>query len=103
MPEPVWTARASADLQEAYEWLEDQTEESGDKLLEELDHALGLLLSFPEMGTWFQKPARRFIITRNYGVIYVHEPRGLVLLRFVDLRRDMTAVRAEIRKWYESQ
>lgn len=101
MVEAVWTARASMGLQEVYEWLEDRREGSGDRLLEEVDEAIGLLRSFPEMGSIFEYPVRRWMVSKNHAVIYAHEPRGLVLLYFVDLRRDMMPVREEIRRWYE--
>ena len=99
MKEIVWTAGAGRELQEIYEQAEDFQETRGGQLINEVQRMLALLSAQPEMGTSFEKPTRKLLIARRYGVIYSVESRGVVILAFVDMRRDLEPLRNRIRGW----
>ena len=96
----IWTAGAGRELQEVYEQLEDTRENSGVWLIEEVQRTLALLSAQPLMGSYFEKPTRRLLIDHHYGIIYSPEARGVVVLAFVDLRRDLQPLRKRIREWF---
>lgn len=96
----IWTAGAGRELQEVYEQLEDICENSGANLIEEVQRMLTLLSSQPHMGSYFEKPTRKLLIAHRYGIIYSPEIRGVVVLAFVDLRRDLHPLRKRIRDWF---
>lgn len=100
MKEIVWTAGAGRELQEVYEQLEDARDESGAALLNEVQRILSLVSSQPFIGTCFEKPTRKLLVARRYGIIYSPEERGIVVLAFVDLRRDLQPLRKRIRDWF---
>ncbi len=52
------------------------------------------------MGSYFEKPTRKLLIAHRYGIIYSPEIRGVVVLAFVDLRRDLHPLRKRIRDWF---
>jgi hypothetical protein len=52
------------------------------------------------MGGYFEKPTRKLLIGRRFGIIYSPENRGVVLLAFVDLRRDLQPLRKRMRDWF---
>lgn len=96
----IWTAGAGRELQEIYEQLEEAHENSGAGLIEEVQRTLELLSAQPHMGSYFEKPTRKLLIAHRYGLIYSPETRGVVVLSFVDLRRDLQALRKRIRDWF---
>jgi len=100
MKEIIWTAGAGRELQEFYEQLEDARDESGTALLEDVQRLLSLASSKPFMGTYFEKPTRKLLVARRYGIIHSPEDRGIVVLSFVDLRRDLQPLRRRIRDWF---
>lgn len=100
MKEIIWTAGAGRELQEVYEHLEDARENSGVSLIEEVQRMLVLLSEQPHMGSYFEKPTRKLLIAHRYGIIYSPESRGVVILAFVDLRRDLQPLRNRIREWF---
>lgn len=100
MTEVVWTAGAGRELQEIYEQLEDFLEGEGARLLGEVERQLALLATQPLIGGYFEKPSRKLLIGRHHGVIYSSENRRVVLLAFVDMRRDLQPLRKRIRDWF---
>lgn len=66
----IWTAGAGRELQEVYEQLEDTHENSGVRLIEEVQRMLELLSAQPQMGSYFEKPTRKLLIARRYSIIY---------------------------------
>ncbi len=100
MTEIIWTAGAGRELQEDYEQLEDYHEGDGAALLEDVELNLALLAAQPLMGSHFEKPTRKLLVGRRYGIIYSPENRGVVLLAFVDLRRDLQPLRKRMRDWF---
>lgn len=101
--EIIWTAGAARELQEVYEHLEDRNEGGGARLLDEVGRHSTLLATQPFMGTYFEKPTRKLLIGRHYGVIYSPESRGLVILAIADLRRDLQPLRKRLRDWFGEQ
>jgi hypothetical protein len=96
----IWTSGAGRELQEVYEQLEDAHEDSGAAILDDVQRILSLASSQPYMGTYFEKPTRKLLVARRYGIIYSPEERGIVVLAFVDLRRDLQPLRKRIRDWF---
>ena len=96
----IWTAGAGRELQEIYEQLEEARENSGAGLIEEVQRTLELLSAQPHMGSYFEKPTRKLLIAHRYGLIYSPETRGVVVLSFVDLRRDLQPLRKRMRDWF---
>lgn len=83
-----------------YEQLEDYHEGDGAALLEDVERNLALLAAQPYIGGYFEKPTRKLLVGRRYGIIYSPENRGVVLLAFVDLRRDLQPLRKRMRDWF---
>lgn len=100
MKEIIWTAGAGRELQEVFEQLEDYYEGSGTRLMEEVQRLTALLSAQPLIGRVFEKPTRRLLVARRYGIIYSPEVRGVVILSFVDLRRDLQPLRNRLRDWF---
>lgn len=100
MKEIVWTAGAGRELQEVYEQLEDGSEGRGTRLVEDIHRILDLLAAQPLMGSSFEKPTRKLLVARQYGIIYSPEDRGIIILAFVDMRRDLQPLRKRIREWF---
>lgn len=100
MMEIIWTAGAGRELQEVFEQFEDAHEKSGVSLMEEVQRMLVLLSAQPHMGGYFEKPTRKLLVAHRYGIIYSLESRGVVVLSFVDMRRDLQPLRKRIRDWF---
>jgi plasmid stabilization system protein ParE len=100
MKDVIWTAGAGRELQEVFEQLEDFYEGSGVRLIEEVQRLTALLSAQPLIGRVFEKPTRKLLVARRYGIIYSPEPRGVVVLSFVDLRRDLQPLRKRLRDWF---
>ncbi|HEY1050664.1 MAG TPA: hypothetical protein VGE39_12935 [Prosthecobacter sp.] len=75
-------------------------EGEGVRLLDEVERQLSLLAVQPLIGGYFEKPSRKLLIGKHHGVIYSPENRGVVLLAFVDMRRDLQTLRKRIRDWF---
>jgi len=87
--EVVWTNGAEEDLRWVYKWLEDTTEGSGDRFVHALDGGLSLVRDFPEIAAVYDWPIRRLVIKGGrFGMFYVSEPRGIIVIAVQDLRQD---------------
>lgn len=87
--ELIWTWAAEADMQRFYANAEDHAEGSGVHLLSEVEKAAALLLGFPLMAAQWRPPVRRLILRRRHlALLYVPEPRGIVVIGMADLRCD---------------
>jgi hypothetical protein len=69
-------------------------------LIEEVQRMTALLSAQPLIGRIFEKPTRKLLVARRYGIIYSPEARGVVVLSFVDLRRDLQPLRKRLRDWF---
>lgn len=100
MKEIIWTSGAGRELQEVFEQLEAAHEGSGASMLADVERLLPLVSSQPLMGSYFEKPTRKLLVARRYGIIYSPEARGVVILAFVDMRRDLQPLRSRLREWF---
>lgn len=103
MKEIIWTAGAARELQEVFEQLEDFYDGAGMRLMEEIQHLTALLSAHPLLGSVFEKPVRKLLVAKKYGVLYSPETRGVVILSFVDLRRDLQPIRKRLRDWFDGR
>ena len=88
-PDPIWTARAEADLLLVFSRLEDANAGSGVVFLEMIDSSLRLLRVMPEMAPLWAEPFRRLVLKNpRFGLFYTPEARGLVVHAVCDLRQD---------------
>jgi plasmid stabilization system protein ParE len=89
MKSAVWTLAAEADVQALYERLECWDQGMGDRFYEEVLSIVKLLESLPELGpVVFGERVRRVLVFRcHYGLFYVVEARGVILLALLDLRQ----------------
>ena len=93
----VFLYSADADIQAAYEFYENKWG-SGDALFEPLERAFALLRDFPEIAPIFTGKYRRMLVRSfPYGVFYVLEPRGIVVVAVMDLRQDPEAIKRRLR------
>lgn len=92
-PDPIWTARAEADLLIVFSRLEETREGAGVVLLEMVDSALRLLRAMPEMAPLWANPYRRLVLKNpRFGLFSTPESRGLVVHAVCDLRQDRTTI-----------
>jgi len=97
-PEPIWTARAEADLIFVFSCLEEVGEGSGVVLLEMIDSSLRLLRVMPEMAPLWAEPYRRLVLKNpRFGLFYTPETRGLVVHAVCDLRQDRETILRHLR------
>ncbi len=100
MKQIIWTAGAARELQEVFEQLEDFYDGAGNRLLDEVQRLTALLSAQPLLGSVFESPVRKLLVARRYGILYSPEARGVVILCFVDLRRDLQPIRKRLRDWF---
>tara|TARA_R110002049_G_scaffold155281_1_gene320138 strand:+ start:1833 stop:2144 length:312 start_codon:yes stop_codon:yes gene_type:complete len=100
MSQVTWTAGASSELQELFSPLEDFQTGLGAGLIFEIEKALVLVASHPRIGSYFEKPVRKWLVNGRYGLIYCPEPRRIVVLAMVDMRSDLGPLRRRLREWY---
>ena len=73
-------------------------EELGFKFLEMVEHALALLVGFPELGPIYFPPFRRFLLRdRAIGLFYTVEGRRLFVQMLCDLRQNPKSLRRRLR------
>jgi plasmid stabilization system protein ParE len=96
--ELVLLTRFDADTQDAFNWLEDQSQGRGVTFLAQLDHELSLLKAHPRLGRYFAAPYRRKIVRKfPYGIIYAIEGNRLILIRVASNRANLGEVRRRLR------
>lgn len=98
MPELIFTASADADVNEIFSSLEDQRTGLGVAWFQKLDHRLGQLLLFPEMGPRWRGQFRRLLLRRTYGLIYQVLPARLVVVAVYSLRQSPESIWKRLRK-----
>jgi len=97
-PEPIWTARAEADLLAIFARLEEGREGAGRSLLHGVDSGLRLLRVMPEMAPLYVRPYRRLVLKNpRFGLFYTPESRGLVVHAVCDLRQDRATILRHLR------
>ena len=69
----------------------------GGKFYTALDKTLGQLAGFPEAGPVYHEKIRRILVGGfPVGVFYVSDPRRILILALLDLRRDPDRIRVEV-------
>ena len=88
MPEAVILSGAHADLQRAFERLEDRRAGLGDHFLRAIESALDQLRAFPESAPVRLPPLRRGLIAGfTFGLYFAIEDRGVIVHAVLDLRQ----------------
>ena len=94
MIEVIRLAGAEADIQAAYERLEDVREGAEDRwFLRELDRCASLVARYPSIGRRHRGPFRKLLVSGYpYGVFYAVQPSRVVIVAVLDLRQDPEAI-----------
>ncbi len=98
--EIIWTAGATNELQQAFEFVSQWSEETAEKLVEDVSLALDLIRQQPHMGSYFEKPARKWLIGGRYGIIYRVEARGVIILAFANMVGDLRPLHDRLRRLF---
>ena len=97
--EVIWVNGAESDLLLIYSRVEGISSGAGDRLMEQAGQFLELLKRQPFMVRCWLGPVRRVSLHRSgMGLFYVVEPRRLVVIAVLDLRRSPRALRDEIKR-----
>lgn len=93
MIEVIRLVGAEADIQAAYERLEDVREGAGDRFLRELDRCASLMARYPSIGRRHRGPFRKLLVSGYpYGVFYAVQPSRVVIVAVLDLRQNPEAI-----------
>jgi hypothetical protein len=85
----VLLSGADADLQEAFNRLEDFREGLGVEFMLMVDACLARLGAFPKLAPLYFRNVRRLVAPRFYlGIFYESHPTRIVVLALLDLRQD---------------
>lgn len=99
MPEVVWTQGAKADLLQTFARFEDIRDGMGTQFVAEVDRMLELVKNNPRIASAYEPPSRKLLVRKcKYGVIYVPEARGIVVLAVAYLGQNPDALRGKVRK-----
>ena len=96
--EIIWTAGATADLQEIYASLD---WEKADDLVSRVDASLDLLKAFPERaGRYKKSKVRRLLVghRNRFGLFYTITGRRIIIAAFVELGGDPEILERLIRQ-----
>lgn len=86
MPQILRTASALEDLDGLWDYIaiENQQPDAADRLIDEIDEALELLVSHPQLGEaveHLRHDTRRFVVRKNYLLFYDTDGNDIRLLR----------------------
>ncbi len=91
--EAIWTTRAEADLLREFTRSEEALTDSGTQLLLAVEAAVNLLQLNPRMAPSYSGRYRRLVLrNRRFGIIYIVEPRGIIIHAICDLRQDRDSI-----------
>ena len=93
----IWTSGATNELQQTFEFLLQKSEEAASSLIVEVNSALELIERYPHMGSFFEKPARKWLVGGRYGLIYRVENRGIIILAFANMVGDLRPLHKRLR------
>ncbi len=93
----IWTSGATSELQQAFEYLLLKDESSAATLLDEVTSSLDLIQRHPHLGSYFEKPARKWLVGGRYGLIYRVENRGVIVLAFANMIGDLRPLHDRLR------
>jgi plasmid stabilization system protein ParE len=84
----VFLPPAQAELDDAFSWYEEQAVGLGYEFLDELDQALRLVVSFPELQPQMVTKVRRCLVNRfPYGIYYGRSEDTIVVVAVAHLKR----------------
>jgi plasmid stabilization system protein ParE len=84
----VFLSPAQAELDDAFSWYEEQAVGLGYEFLNELDLALRLVATFPELQPQISKKIRRCLVNRfPYGIYYGIKDDTIVVIAIAHLKR----------------
>ncbi|WP_225073916.1 type II toxin-antitoxin system RelE/ParE family toxin [Desulfuromonas sp. CSMB_57] len=87
----VFLLPAQAELDDAFSWYEEQAVGLGYELLDEIDQALRLVVSFPELQPQMVHKVRRCLVNRfPYGIYYGLSEDTIVVVAVAHLKRKPT-------------
>jgi hypothetical protein len=97
MVEVILVGRADADVQAAFNRLDDYQSGRGEVFIQQLDLALEFLRQNPEAAPVYAGPYRRMLL-RNfpYGIFYQVQPRRVVVVAVLNLRQDPKRIRERL-------
>lgn len=99
MAEVVLTALAHVHVQRIYARFEEYQEGLGDRFSDEFEKCLALLASNPRLFAADEVGVRRLPFWKDrYGIFWVDEARGVVVVSVLPLGGDPRALRREIRR-----
>lgn len=79
---------AEQELNDAFEWYEDQMSGLGDEFLAEIDEAVHRMTTWPEAHTILKGPLRRCLVRRfPYGLVSGIHEQSLVIVAVAHLHR----------------
>ncbi len=97
MTELILLLQADFDIQSAFNRYEDVQPGRGEVFMRQLDGALTLLRSHPEIAPVYAGPYRRLLIRDfPYGIFYQAQPARIVVAAIMDLRQDPEAIRRKL-------
>ena len=71
----------------------------GKEFLSEVDRMLHLVKAHPKIAASYEPPSRKLLVWKGrYGIVYVPEPRGIIVLAVAHLAQNPDTLRAKIRK-----
>ena len=99
MREIVWTLAASVELQGVFARLQEHRDGLGTEFVLEINRSLELVQAHPLLGSSYEPPARKLLVWKcQYGLIYVPEARGIVVLALAHLGQNPDSLRQKIRR-----
>ncbi len=98
MLEVVWTLSAQVDLQNVFERLEGFRDGLGEEFVLEVNRMMELVATHPHIAAAYEAPAKKLLVWKcRYGIIYVPEPRGIVVLAVAYLGQNPDFIRRKVR------
>jgi toxin ParE1/3/4 len=87
------TSQANHDLQEIWDYIAEDSMESADRIVEEIEEKCALLADFPSMGHNCEELVEklRSFPVRDYILFYQPLANGIVLVRVIHGARDIDA------------
>src|SRR5205823_13843429 len=97
MIELILLLQADLDIQTAFNRYEDFQAGRGEVFIRQLDAALTLLRTHPEIAPVYGGPYRRMLIRDfPYGIFYQPQPARIVVAAVMDLRQDPDTIRRKL-------
>ena len=97
MIELIFLLQADLDIQTAYNRFEEIQDGRGEVFMRQLDTALTLLRTHPEIAPVYAGPYRRMLLRDfPHGIFYQAQPGRIVVVAIMDLRQDPKSIRRKL-------